>query len=497
MLKLLKNSNFWFAIILLIGAGLRFYNLSGYLQFLGDQGRDVLIVKRMIVDGKWTLLGPNASVGGFFTGPIYYYFMLPFLWMSKLDPVGPAVLAAIIGTGTIALIFYFCKLFFNSRTAIIAAFLVALSPKMVDISRFSWNPNPVPFFALLTIVLLYLASLKYTKLYNFLAGITLGILFQLHYINLVFVPIVGLSLLLIHPWRQWLINGVMIAAGFLLGDSLFLIFEIRHGFPNLRSVWEFVNRGGQTVSPRSTNFIGLFVDMGRRLFVMLFSLSDQPAILFFVLSIFGTVWWGIKNRISDSRFKVKATLLAVWLIVGLFGIGSYKGTLYDHYFGYLYPLPFILLAITFNQIFQMELFGVIVAALGICVLAYFSITHLYLWQPPNNMLDQVREIDRVVLAYSDGQPYNLGLISTYNSDFGYRYFLEIWGKPPVTIENPQIDPARKTPTGHLIVICESKKCEPLGNPVWEIAGFGRADIVTQTSGPAGITIFKLVHYTGK
>jgi len=36
-----------------------------YIIFLGDQGRDVLIVKNIIVDKKFTLLGPTASVGGF------------------------------------------------------------------------------------------------------------------------------------------------------------------------------------------------------------------------------------------------------------------------------------------------------------------------------------------------------------------------------------------------------------------------------------------------
>ena len=75
-------------IILFVGAFLRLYNISGYMTFLGDEGRDVLIVKRMIVDHKFTLLGPTASVGGFFLGPIYYYFMLPFLWLWRLDPTG-------------------------------------------------------------------------------------------------------------------------------------------------------------------------------------------------------------------------------------------------------------------------------------------------------------------------------------------------------------------------------------------------------------------------
>ena len=223
-------------LILLAAAFLRFYNLSGYLQFLGDQGRDVLIVKRMIVEHQWTLLGPNASVGGFFTGPIYYYFMLPFLWLSKLDPVGPAYLSAIFGLATVVLIYWLGQEFFGKRVGILAAFLVMISPKMIDISRFSWNPNPVPLFALLTIIFLYLGAKKEKIIYTFLAGISVGVMVQLHYMDLIFVPILLLLILWLPLKGSRWIHILAAGGGFLLGDSLFLIFETRHGFPNSQSV---------------------------------------------------------------------------------------------------------------------------------------------------------------------------------------------------------------------------------------------------------------------
>jgi 4-amino-4-deoxy-L-arabinose transferase-like glycosyltransferase len=109
------------------------------MTFLGDEGRDVLVVKRMIVDQKWTLLGPTASVGGFFLGPIYYYFMLPFLWFWKLDPTGPAVMVALFGIATIYLVFRVGKDFFGDLAGLIAASLYAVSPVVIAYSRASWN----------------------------------------------------------------------------------------------------------------------------------------------------------------------------------------------------------------------------------------------------------------------------------------------------------------------------------------------------------------------
>jgi len=142
-------------LILALGGYLRLHKIDQYMTFLGDEGRDVLTVKRMIVDGKWTLLGPTASVGGFFMGPIYYYFMLPFLWAWKLNPVGPAIMVALFGIVTIFLVYYTGKKMISPRVGIIASLFYALSPLVISYSRSSWNPNIVPFFALFSIYFLW------------------------------------------------------------------------------------------------------------------------------------------------------------------------------------------------------------------------------------------------------------------------------------------------------------------------------------------------------
>jgi len=36
----------------------------------------------------------------------------------------------------------------------------------------------------------------------------------------------------------------------------------------------------------------------------------------------------------------------------------------------------------------------------------------------------------------------------------------------------------------------------LGHSLWEIAGFGRAEIVGSWTAPGGIAVMKLVHYQG-
>src|SRR3989344_4139376 len=125
--------------ILILGGFFRLRNISGYMTFLGDEGRDVLVVKRMIVDHDIAFLGPTASVGGFFLGPIYYYFMVPFLWLFNYNPLGPAIMVALFGIVTVWFVYKVGKEFFGASAGLIAAGLYAISPLVVTYSRSSWE----------------------------------------------------------------------------------------------------------------------------------------------------------------------------------------------------------------------------------------------------------------------------------------------------------------------------------------------------------------------
>src|SRR5437867_99432 len=119
--KLLTKTNIILFLILVIASIFRLYRIGDYMTFLGDEWRDVLVVYN-ILHGHFTLLGPTASVGGFFLGPIYYYFMTPFLWIFNYDPVGPAVMVALFAIATVGLVYFVGNSFFGKKAGLIAAF---------------------------------------------------------------------------------------------------------------------------------------------------------------------------------------------------------------------------------------------------------------------------------------------------------------------------------------------------------------------------------------
>ncbi|HAS69155.1 TPA: hypothetical protein DCS00_03255 [Candidatus Collierbacteria bacterium] len=77
----------------------------------------------------------------------------------------------------------------------------------------------------------------------------------------------------------------------------------------------------------------------------------------------------------------------------------------------------------------------------------------------------------MIIKESKGEPFNFGLIAKQNYDESYRYFLENKKANLVRGEVKIVD--------QLFVICEDgDKCQPEGNPDWQIAVFGPSHVVS-------------------
>lgn len=528
MVKTLKTffirhySSIILIIILLLGAYLRMYKINEYLTFLGDEGRDVLIVRRMIVDHKFTLLGPTASVGGFFLGPIYYYFMMPFLWLWNFDPTGPAVMVALFGIATIYLVYKTGKEMFSPFAGLVSSGLYALSPLVISYSRSSWNPNIVPFFSTLLLYILWKRTVRIKQSDFLWVGILLGIGIQLHYL-FIFLYVVTF-VWIVYLLRRKLFSirdGVLGVIGGIIGASGFLLFELRHGFPNTQSIISFL-RTGKDTGFSIVYFFSNIADVSMRLFGRLILRIPENGVLKGLSEFTANSWYiasygmaiiaigsliivSIRNwkKLCVHQDKVAVTqgkntavlLLGVWFVIVLLLFGFYKRDIYDYYFGILFSVPFLTLGYLFHELIQKKSLRWIVVGvwLGLCILNWQGRPFLY---QPNNQLAQAEKIAKTAFDKAEGKPFNFALVTSTNSDHAFRFFFERWGMPPVTIENNVIDPERKSVTDQLIVICEDTSCQPVGHSLWEIAGFGQAEIVGVWEVPF-VKIFKLVHYTQK
>ncbi len=487
-----KNNKFEFFVIagiILLSLVLRLYRIGDFMTFLGDEGRDVRIVRDLITKGNLVFIGPQTSIGNMYLGPLYYYMMAPALFLSGLNPVGPAVMIALLGTLTVWFTWYVARTWFGKSAALVAALLFAVSPVAIIYSRASWNPNPMPFFALLCIWGIYEVWKNKKYLWLPYTGISFAFALQMHYLGLLLLPTLGLFWLFsFHQikkddiQKKIFIRQTMVAIGmFLLLMSPLLLFDIKHNWMNFNAFKSFFTDRQTTVNlnpARSDRFLP----------VMLMTVSDmvlarQTAfaglglIAMFVLSV-------LVYLKSNWQFPLK--VLFIWLGLAILGLSVYKQHVYIHYLGFIYPAIYLLLGAVFGYLFQQKLVIKAISFLIVIFLFTYSLIYSPVRETPNRQLWRTEAAVDLIIKESAGEPFNFGLLAKQNYDESYRYFLE----------NKKANAFRGEDriTDQLFVICEDgDACAPEGNPAYQIAKFGQAH-VENTWTIDYLKIYRLTHF---
>ena len=158
------------------------------MTFLGDEGRDVIIVRRIFTELHPPLIGPGTSVGNMYLGPLYYYMMALPLLVAGFSPVGPAVMVALLGIATIFFIWFAGRKWFGSFAGLVAGALYAVSPVPIIFSHSSWNPNIMPFFSLLCVYAVWKVWSENKLNWLIVLGISFAFVLQSHYLGLLLAP---------------------------------------------------------------------------------------------------------------------------------------------------------------------------------------------------------------------------------------------------------------------------------------------------------------------
>lgn len=479
-LKKQKSAFILLFLILLLAAFFRFYRLPEYMNFLGDEGRDALIIKNMLVNQHFPLIGPPTSVGNIYLGPLYYYMMAFSMAIFWLNPVAAAAMNAVIGVATVGLIYYLGKIWFNKWAGLISAFLYAISPVTIIYSKSSWNPNPAPFFASLSILGLYRMHKTGNFMWVILTGLAVAASIQMHYLALILVPITSILWVIeVISRKKAHLKTKKVFTGTILGIFSFLIimspllwFDLRHNFLNYLAITKLFSQGhavGGNVINNLAKIPGIYAQdlIGRYI-------GGENFVLTLIVS--ALVLFSLKKK----GWPILA--LAVWLFVGLLGLSFYSGSIYDHYLGFMNPVPFLLIGSLAKHFKRKWLTaGTVFLIVALSVVNLQKNPNL---NPPNNQLKRTQEVAKFVITQSMNQDFNFALLSKNNYDAAYKFYLQQYGHDP--------KPVPAETTDQLFVVCEDQVCDPINNAKYEIAAFGWAKIATEES-YNGVRVFKLVH----
>lgn len=497
-----KNRTEFFLLcgILLIASILRFYRIDEYLPFLGDEGRDVRVIRRFLTNFDLMFIGPRTSIGDMYLGPLYYYLIAPFLLLSNFSPTGPAVFVSLLSLGTVILIWKSGREWFGKIAGLTAALLYAVSPLVILYSTHSWNPNIMPFFALLSIYSIWkIWQTENSKWWFIVLGGCFGAIAQSHYLGLLLLPSIGVIWLVKlyairnkqQEIRKYLLFSLFAFLLFLISISPLFLFDYKHGWQNLESMKLFFGERQTTVSAKPWNSIPLLWPFWRDELTSRFLMARGKDYLDIVAVLLGISFLSLGYIWQKSKQKTKLSahfLLGLWIISGLAGLGLLKQNIYDHYYGFLFPSPFLAAGAVFQLLWEKKLKWLVLVIM--VVLVWLNLQNTPIKNPPQRQMQRTQEIDKKIMEVSEGKPFNFGLIAKQNYEEGYLYFFEVWKASVREIDPQHLD---TTLTEQLFVVCEDPVCEPINNPKAEIANFGWSKIETQWD-IGGHKLFKLVHH---
>ena len=449
------------------------------MTFLGDQGRDAIIIKRIITGEHFPAIGAPTSVGQVYLGPFYYYFIAPWLLLFKFQPIGLAFGVAVYSSFYLLVNYFIVKELFNKRISLISTLFLSFSSVLIDFSRFSWNPNLLPLFVLLTIYFA-IKSLQTNKWhYFFLLGAFLSFSIQLHYLVLFLIPAIGIIFLsslykksvkqLISQFHNFLISVL----SFIIFSSPLIIFDLRHNFLNSKLFLALFKSSGTSFASKINSFFDSFYYLN----FYSFNINLNKFFIYVLLVFLFIILFTLIKKSSNLK-----TFLLIFFIT-IVGMSLYNGPKHPHYFGILFPLYFVIISYFLASLNQSS-FGKIMIVFFISGYIFLNFQKYYfLRNQPNNQIAHAEKVAQFLDKKIGKEKFNFAVQPDGDPEDAYLYFLELKGKVPLD--------RKKLEVGNEMFIVCGNDCDLKNTKSWNINMFGKFEISSEWS-VEGVRIYKLI-----
>lgn len=359
---------YWLLVILLISFFFRFYRLSEFFYWSWDEEVLAMWVERVVVRQQPTLVGLTASLD-LTTLPYFDYFAALVYFVSRMNPLGGAVVGSGLGVLTTYLVYVVGRTIWEERVGLLASFFYASSFLVSLFDRRFWPFTPFPLLFTLFVYLLWLfLKQKQTKtLTILLIVIALSLGTEPGGLVLLVVAVLVLLLFKVRIWQRKYLSSFFI---FLLVFLPIAIFDLRHDFINSKrflAVFSRINHDGQ-FSYAGSIYQQLFLlpDVFSRILYLplsdfierqfcycyLFDRTIMTAVIFLLAIVILTLF------VIRSGYYPGDKILLISLVIFMVGQIVYtivlKGNFFQHYLTIILPVFALVLArasIYFNSKF--------------------------------------------------------------------------------------------------------------------------------------------------
>lgn len=315
-------------LIILVSLFFRTYQIVDRFEFAHDGDLYSWIVKDIVVDGHLRLIGQETSAQGVFIGPLFYYMLIPFFLLFKMDPIGAVIPVVAIGVLTTLSYYIVFSRLWSRGVGLIAAFLQA-----VLLSSVYFDQRVVPSTPTNLWVIWYFYTVVSLARGNFkvlwLVGLLAGLVWHIHIALLPALIAVPAAMLLAKTWpskKQLALFTLSLA----LASLPLLAFELRHNFSQTKGiVANFTTvHGPDTAGLNKLNLVLIKITSNiDRLFFYPQGFPANKLLLFLGLLALGLFL--VKNKLLSAK-EVVVFYLWIAAIVLFFGLSS--SILSEYYF---------------------------------------------------------------------------------------------------------------------------------------------------------------------
>jgi hypothetical protein len=358
-----------FIVVALLGAAARLLGLE-LIEFRHDSAYWALEATRVLAGGYWPLIGQQVGsvTVPLYNGPFMSYATAAVLGLARAlfgsdVPVAMAAFIALCNVAAIGMAYALGARLYSRAAGVVAALLFALAPWLVLYGRMLW---PQSFFPLLVPVIVWLLHAHVTRggaLRLFAAGVLLGIAVQLH---LSALALVGVTALLALVYAARPASVALLVLGVALGYAPILLYDMQHGWVNLGALSQLsaLHAGGDSRVTHLAKLVWNFSNVlsGQGLWVSKLGndaylpspIDVAQGVLFsgaFAAAVLAIVWPNLQ-RLRESgalltrlrRFAFADAVVLAFTFAPLVYFAISRSSIQRHYFIFLFPLPFIVIA---------------------------------------------------------------------------------------------------------------------------------------------------------
>lgn len=402
------------------GIFLRLKSGAELFNYSHDQDLAGWIVKDVLVNHHYRLIGQLTSTPGVFIGPLFYYLLIPFYMAFKMDPIGGIYLVAGIGAFAIWSSYYVFSKIFNEKVGLISSLIYAVSPYTVFNDREVVPTMPLMLWSVWFFYSLHLVLKGDQKKGFLIAAILAALIWHINFGLIILIPLYPVALFLSKKKLNLKVFLTSIVVAVVLSLPL-ILFEVRHGFSQTKSVVFSATQSQGDILRGTDKLLKIYDVVIKDVTDLLYGYpAGIPKSLAFWMVSAASFLIFLKGKVKRNVFY----LMVMWLGITAGFFAVYSKPVSEYYLNSLTVVWIAFISLTIGSMTDLKK----IKYLGYLILAAFTALSFYrFFTYPSNRQGYIER--RAVVAYIKedaalhGYPcLAVSYITSPGYNLGYRWF---------------------------------------------------------------------------